>query len=392
MKKIIFFTGNRADYWLQKELIMKTISSKIYKVRILVSGSHLEKKYGETYQILKLDGFKKILDIEKIASPKVNNSSTGIVIADAIKKYSLYLEKHKPDLFIVPSDRFEAFAALVAATQKNILTAHFEGGDITEGGCYDDSVRHAMTKLSHYHFVTNTKAKTNLIKMGEEKDRIFLIGLPSLDIIKQKNYTNHIEICKKYNLNKNKPIILFTFHPIASLNEKNQTLINSLEKVIKHLNKEFDIIATYPNNDAGSEYIIHAISKWSKNYKNFQLYKSLGAYDYYGILALNLKNFKVICLGNSSSGIKETAIFKCPTINLGNRQDGRLKPNNIIDIPKLNYQKIITTISFILENKNFNKTLKNINNPYYFGGAKKQFLKGIKTALRKNSTNKKHVF
>ena len=124
-----------------------------------------------------MDGFQKLIDTVKISSPNIKDSSTSMVIGDAIKKYSLYLEKNKPDLFIVPCDRFEGFAAIVAATQKNILTAHFEGGDITEGGCYDDSIRHAMTKLAHYHFVTNTKAKTNLIKMGEEKERIFLANV-----------------------------------------------------------------------------------------------------------------------------------------------------------------------------------------------------------------------
>lgn len=372
-KTIAIFTGNRAEYGLLYSLIDSIKNHKKLNYKLIVSGAHLEKKFGKTVDQIKKDGFK-ITSLVKLKNTKSSKKLfTPLIISDAIQKVAEELNKIKPDAMIVNGDRYETFAAVIASSQMHIPTYHLEGGDITLGGTLDDNVRHAISKLSNIHFVTNRKSGENLINLGEEKWRIFNVGLPSNDLIKKSKLAKIYELENYLNLKLNKFTILFTYHPVfGGLNQiKKECKI--FTKVLNKLlsNKNYNVIATYPNNDYGSEIIINNLKNLSKKYKkNFRLFKSLGNYNFHSILNLSSKK-QILLMGNSSSGIKESIAFKCPTLNIGSRQNGRLKPDNVINT-KCNYNEIIKKINYVFINKNFINKCKLSKNPYYISNSGKK--------------------
>ena len=282
-------------------------------------------------------------------------------------------------------DRYETFAAVIASSQMHIPLYHIEGGDITLGGTLDDNVRHAITKLSNIHFVTNKQSKNNLVNLGEEKWRIFNIGLPSNDQINKKKLAKLFELEKYLNFNFNEYTILFTFHPVYGgldqIKLECKTLFKVLNKLL--LKKNYCIIATYPNSDFGSEIIIKNLIRLSKkNYKNFKLVKSLGNYYFHSILNLSTQK-NMLLMGNSSSGIKESVAFKCPTINIGSRQNGRLKPDNVINT-ETNYSEIIKKIDFAFNNKKYIQKCRMSKNPYFINNSGKK-IADIVSKIKLNS-------
>lgn len=376
IKKIAIFTGNRAEFGLLSPIIRSLIDVKKFDVKIIASGSHLEKNYGSTIKEIKENGFKIYSQI-KLNYPKDKKNTTSLAISDGAKQISKVLFKLKPDLFIVYADRFEGFAAVIASTQMNIVTAHIEGGDLTQGGALDDSVRHAMSKLSHIHFTSNKSAKDRLIKLGEEKWRVFNVGFAAIDLFKKNTYASSNEIIKKFKIDISKPIILFTQHPITTnYTESEKEISPSLKALNKIAKLNYNIIITYPNNDIGSLKIINKIKK-IKNRK-IKIYNSIGSFYYHGILNLNkLKIQKVVCVGNSSSGIKETPYFKCPTVNIGTRQDGRLRANNVIDV-NYNANEIYLAIIRSINDVSFQDKINKTHNPYDGGNTGKNIANILK--------------
>ena len=376
IKKIAIFTGNRAEFGLLSPIIRSLIDVKKFDVKIIASGSHLEKNYGSTIKEIKENGFKIYSQI-KLNYPKDKKNTTSLAISDGAKQISKVLFKLKPDLFIVYADRFEGFAAVIASTQMNIVTAHIEGGDLAQGGALDDSVRHAMSKLSHIHFTSNKSAKDRLIKLGEEKWRVFNVGFAAIDLFKKNTYASSNEIIKKFKIDISKPIILFTQHPITTnYTESEKEISPSLKALNKIAKLNYNIIITYPNNDIGSLKIINKIKK-IKNRK-IKIYNSIGSFYYHGILNLNkLKIQKVVCVGNSSSGIKETPYFKCPTVNIGTRQDGRLRANNVIDV-NYNANEIYLAIIRSINDVSFQDKINKTHNPYDGGNTGKNIANILK--------------
>ena len=387
MIKICIFSGNRAEYGLLSPIIKNLNESKKIKVFFIVSGSHVDKKFGETINEIKKDKIKIYQTIKLFNSGRNKDKSdyTPKNIAEIVEKYSTCLRRIKPDYNLVYADRFESFGAIIASSQMNIPTIHIEGGDKTEGGTLDDSVRHAMTKISHIHITTNDNAKKRIIKLGEEKWRVKNFGYSAMDYVKLKNYAKKNEIENKLNIKITKPIVLFTQHPIPLENENIKDNFEKILNSIKRLSKlNVQIIITYPNSDYGGKRIIEKINKL-KNIKNVKIVSSLGRYLYHGILALNNKSIKVICAGNSSSGIKETAIFKCPVVNIGPRQNGRFRSSNVFDV-KYNENQIYETIfKCIYDEKIYKKCLKTKN--LYGGGNTgkkiKQFIENLNISKTK---------
>ena len=181
-RRIAVFTGNRAEYGLQFPVLKAIDDHSDLDYQLIVSGAHLDKNFGNTKNEIIEDGFE-IHDEVKIMMGNENESATAIAIGSGILEVSRALSNLKPDIFVVYADRFEGFAAVIASTQMNIPTAHIEGGDITEGGALDDSVRHAMTKLSHFHFTTNQEATNRILAMGEASWRVQTVGFPAIDLI-----------------------------------------------------------------------------------------------------------------------------------------------------------------------------------------------------------------
>ena len=392
MKKVAIFTGNRAEYGLLAPVIKSISNHPSLKSYLLVSGAHLDVNFGKTLDEIKRDGFKDFYEI------KINMSADTLLTAKAIGSGILSISDKimeiKPDVFVVYADRFEGFAAMIASTQMNIPTVHIEGGDITEGGALDDSVRHSMTKLAHIHLTTNDEASQRIMNMGEESWRVHTVGFPLIDFIKEKNYESKNNLVQKFNLDLEKPLIVFTQHSVTTeFKEAKKQILPSLAALKKAIKNDIQVIITFPNNDAGGIAIINQIQKFSSiKSKNLKIIQSLGRFNYHGLLALSLeKNSRVICMGNSSSGIKETPAFGCPTINIGSRQKSRLRGENILDFDYYK-NKIYDAILMCINDKNFINKCKNTFNPYGLGDVGKKVadiilnLKIDKDLLRKRMT------
>jgi UDP-hydrolysing UDP-N-acetyl-D-glucosamine 2-epimerase len=375
MKKriIAVFTGNRAEYGLQFPVLKAIDSHPDLDYRLIVSGAHLDKNFGNTLEEIEKDGFHidAQVKIEMDASTleaNVQAIGTGILsVGEAIKKI-------KPDMMVVYADRFEGFSAVIASTQMNIPTAHIEGGDLTEGGALDDSVRHAMTKLSHVHFTTNQQASNRILSMGEEEWRVHTVGFPAIDMISEGNYATPEEIERQLNIDLNRPIVLFTQHSVTTEFDLAEEQITPTLVALEILaTKGVQIIATYPNNDAGGYSIIKKLEELGvRSIDGIQLHQSLGRYLYHGVLALALeRKHQVVCVGNSSSGIKETPVFGCPTVNIGSRQSGRLCGDNVLDA-SYETESIVHAVIRCINDEEFRKVCTNTDNPYYLGDAGKK--------------------
>ena len=390
-RKVAIFTGNRAEYGLQYPILKAVDNHPKLDYQLIVSGAHLDKNFGNTLEEINNDGFK--IDAEvKIEMDANSLYSTAQAIGSGIIETSNALAKLKPDIMVVYADRFEGLAAVIASTQMNIPTAHIEGGDITEGGALDDSVRHAMTKLSHLHFTTNQQATNRIIGLGEEPWRVHTVGFPAIDLIAEGHFANRAEITTQLSLDFSRPLVLFSQHSVTTeFDEAVKQLEPSLLAIERLSHQGVQIIITYPNNDAGGKQIIERLQEFGgKENKNIQIYPSLGRYIYHGILALATETeIRIACAGNSSSGLKETPAFGCPTVNIGSRQKGRLRGLNVLDAA-YDEMQIYSSINKCLYDEKFRNLCKTAENPYNLGGAGKKVANILsKATLNKNLIRKR---
>lgn len=357
MKKIniIFFTANRAEYGLIFPFLKIFSKNKFFKVELVVGGSHFEKKFGFSFDEIKKD---KIKINTKIKVPLITNKleNTADYFNKLQNKINLFLKKKNADLVFLSSDRFETFAFAISSYLRKIPIIHYEGGDVTEGGALDDNIRHAITKISNIHLTSNKDSLQRILKMGEEKWRCTNVGYSQYYLMqKQKFDLKKIE--KNFLLESNKPLILFTLHPVIKAKNKQKKDVDEIFKALEYLSKYNQIIITYPNFDPGYKYIVNKIHNIKKKIKVIRVIKHLGKENYHSLLYYIGKNKKGFCMGNSSSGIKETVFYNCPTLNIGDRQKSRLKPKNVTDVDA-DRKQIINKID-----KKF-KNYKSHNNPY----------------------------
>ncbi len=370
-KRIIgVFTGNRAEYGLQYPILKAIAADPRLDYRLVVSGAHLDPRFGRTLEEIEADGFTVHAEA-KIDMPDDPRVATPMAIGSGILDITRILTDLQPDIWLVYADRFEGFAAVIAATQMNIPTGHIEGGDLTEGGALDDSVRHAMTKLSHLHFTTNDQASARLLGMGEEPWRVHTVGFPAIDLIQLGSFAKPAELQQAFGLDFSRPVIIFTQHSITTQVEKAREQLLPTIAALRRLAEEgVQILATYPNNDAGSLAIIEELQRLSQaGVGNIQVHRSVGRYRYHGILALARDPaMRVACVGNSSSGIKETPAFGCPAVNIGSRQDGRLRAENVIDAA-YDADAIHGAVRKALDDDDFRRLCAECSNPYGVGDA-----------------------
>ncbi len=369
-RTIAIFTGNRAEYGLQYPILRAIDRHPNLEYCLIVSGAHLDPNFGRTLDEIRSDGFR--IDAEvKIEMDAGSLFATAQAIGSGIIEISKVLDEVRPDMMVVYADRFEGLAAVVAATQMNVPTAHIEGGDITEGGALDDSVRHAMTKLAHIHFTTNEQASNRILAMGEEPWRIHTVGFPAIDLISEGNYAQPTEVVERLNLDLTQPIVLLTQHSVTTeFDQAVSQLEPTLAAVEQLAQSGIQFVLTYPNNDAGGHQIIQRLEEFrTRLLPNTQIHRSLGRYLYHGILALAQNPvYRVACVGNSSSGLKETPAFNCPTVNIGSRQQGRLRGENVLDAT---YDKgaIIEAVQRCLFDVEFRALCGRAYNPYWLGEA-----------------------
>src|SRR5205807_714582 len=266
--------------------------------------------------------------------------------------------------------RFESFAAMIASTQMNIATAHIEGGDYTEGGALDDSVRHAMTKLAHLHVTTNAAAAERVKALGEEPWRVFMSGLPALDLIADNCFTPPAALLEEFGFDASRPILLFCQHSVTTEQECAASQIQpSLQALRRLADERYQMVLTFPNDDAGGVAIIGELKKFATEKRlGVQLVRNLGRSRFHGMLNLMGKAGKGAIVGNSSAGIKESPAFGCPAVNIGSRQNGRLRAMNVIDVP-YEEDSIMAAIRRCVDDQVFLNLCRTCENPYGSGNA-----------------------
>jgi UDP-hydrolysing UDP-N-acetyl-D-glucosamine 2-epimerase len=345
MKKILIFSAGRSDFERYYPYINHLKNTKKFKLKIYASKANLIDKFGNYSKYIYKRGFAIINNLNsKNFSISDNPLFIAGILSNEIKSFAKYIKYFKPDLIFVMGDRYEMLAAPCAAIPFNVPVFHFYGGAVTEGAI-DELVRHAITKMSHYHFVALDAYKKRLIQMGEESWRIKVVG-----VINIKNLKNKIISIENFSriigLNLKKKTILCTFHSstleLESLENQLNVLCNSIRK------SGFQCIFTYPNADRGHDLIIKKIKNFIGNNKKY-LFKKYCTVDEYS----NLMKYCSVMLGNSSSGIVEAASFNLPVINLGTRQEGKIKPKNVVDV-KYNINLIYKLILSLKKKKVFN--------------------------------------
>tara|TARA_B100000767_G_scaffold272512_1_gene300332 strand:+ start:4374 stop:5537 length:1164 start_codon:yes stop_codon:yes gene_type:complete len=374
-KNIFIVTGSRADYGLLKNLITCLSQSKKLKLSLIVTGQHLSKNYGSTSQQVYAD-FSKISRFIDINVQKTDSASILKSVSIGINKMGKYLKSKKPDLIILLGDRYEILAAGLSSIFNNIRIAHIHGGEVTSGSI-DDTIRHALTKFSNFHFVSTEIYKKRVIQMGENPNNVFNVGALGAENAHKIELLSKEILEKKLSIKFNKYNFLITVNSFIENNDSIDSLLKNIFLALKKF-KNTSLIFTMPNSDIKSDYIKNKILEFSKKNKNSYVFKSLGSQNY-----LSCMNICDVVIGNSSSGILEAPTIRTPTINIGNRQEGRVQAKSVINSVN-SFKKIYDSIKKTLSS-DFKKKLKKTNNPYF----KKNTALTIKTIIEKKILTKK---
>ena len=307
-RKVLFITGTRADYGKMKPLMKALDRDDDFSVFVFVCGMHLSETFGSTYAEVQKDGYENIY----IAYGLSQTQNGSVNLGNTIICLSGYVENIKPDMILVHGDRMDALAGAVVGALHNILVGHIEGGELS--GTLDESIRHAISKFAHVHFVCTEEARDRLIQLGEEKSRIFIIGSPDIDIMMSDNLPSLSDAKRRYDIEFNHYGILM-YHPVTTeysvIGKKISVVVDAV------IESEKNFIVVYPNNDLGSEVILNEYRRLEKN-PHFRIFPSL-RFEHFLVL---LKNADFI-IGNSSAGIRESGIYGVPAIDIGTRQNGR---------------------------------------------------------------------
>ena len=368
-RKICIVTGSRADYGLLYWLIKEVVKDKNLKLQLIATGMHLSSKFGLTYKEIEKD-FKidKKINISLYSDTSESISrSMGIAQTSFSKAY----KELKPDIVVVLGDRFEIFSAASSAMISRIPIAHIHGGEATEG-LIDEAIRHCITKMSHIHFTATDEYSKRVIQLGESPNKVFNVGGAGIENIKRLKLLTKEEFEKSINFKLNIKNILVTFHPVTlerKTSKKHfQEILNSLDEL-----KNTNIIFTKANSDLDGKIINQMIDKYTKKNSDKSIgIASLGQLNYLSAL----KHIDVI-IGNSSSGISEAPSFKIATINIGDRQNGRIKAESVVDC--LSNKKAIKKAIKRVYSDEFKNLLKNVKNPYGNGYSSKKIIKVLKT-------------
>lgn len=378
MMKICVVTGTRAEYGLLYWLTKKIKEDKELQLQLIVTGMHLSPEFGLTYKEIEKE-FKIDKKIEMLLS---SDTAVGISKSMGLAQisFSEAYEELKPDLVVVLGDRYEIFSATSAAMISNIPIAHLHGGETTEGA-FDESIRHSITKMSHLHFTATEEYKNRVIQLGENPDRVYDVGGMGIENIKRLKLLTKDEFEKSIEFKLNKKNILVTFHPVTLENSTAKKQFQELLDAIDNL-KETNIIFTKANSDTNGRIINQMCDDYvAKNPHKSICFTSLGQLRY-----LSSLQFVDAVVGNSSSGLTEAPSFKIATINIGDRQKGRVKSESIIDCEPIS--KSILKAFEKLYTKEFQKTLKTVLNPYGDGYASQKIIKVIKNTNFNNIMKK----
>ncbi len=355
---ILVVTGTRAEYGLFSSTFAELKKSKVLNYRVLVTGSHTLRRYGNTIQEIRKD--KERID----AIVPVREFDTMVeCLATEMIGIEKYLVKNKPELVLVLGDRDEPLAAALAAAHHGIPVVHVHGGDVT-AGVVDDAIRAMLTKIASLHFAISPRSANNIFTLGEEKWRIHVVGAPGLDALRTMKFPNRTALAKQYGLDPKKPWYLVLQHPTPldslSADKQIKPILDVMQKI------EGEKIAIFPNTDTGSRTIISALSKLKKK-SDWHLFPNLPRQTY-----LSFLKYSAALVGNSSSGIIESTFFKIPVINIGNRQRGRECGANVLHVG-YSATEIRTALAKI-QTTQFQKICAKAATPYGKGEAGKKIV------------------
>jgi GDP/UDP-N,N'-diacetylbacillosamine 2-epimerase (hydrolysing) len=368
-RKICVITGTRAEYGLLRWLMQGIKDDPQLSLQIIATGMHLSSIFGLTYKDIEADGFYidfKVETLSELDTPVGISKS----IAKGIVGCAKALEELQPDLIVLLGDRFEIFASATAALTARIPMAHIHGGETTEG-IIDEAIRHSITKMSHIHFVAAPEYRERVVQLGENPSNVYLVGGLGLDNIERLELLEKRALEDSLGLKFNSRSLLITFHPVTLENATAEHQMIELLSALSNL-QDTTLIFTLPNADTGGRILIKLIEDFVKHHPNAYSYESLGQLKY-----LSCIKFVDGVIGNSSSGLTEVPSFKKGTINIGDRQLGRLKSVSVIDCTptRIEIGKALTFLYSI----EFQNILENAVNPYGISGASEKILEVIKS-------------
>jgi len=356
-RKVCVVTGSRAEYGLFYPILNKIQESSKLELQLISTSSHHSREYGLTYKQIESDGFN--ID-DKIDNLYLTDTKSSIVKSTGLATSLLSdsFDRLQPDVVLLLGDRYETHAAATSAMLMNIPIAHIHGGEITEGAV-DEQIRHSITKMSYLHFCSTETYRQRVIQMGEDPERVFNSGAPGIDNIKNLQLLTKIKLEKELNWKLSNHSALFTYHPVTLEDSDGAIDLEVILSILKTFS--FKILFTYANADAGSSVINQKIEQFCKiQPAKYKVVKNLGQVKY-----LSAMKYVDLVIGNTSSGIIEAASFKKPVVNIGDRQKGRLRSENVIDC---NIDSLQKSINHALS-KSFRHKIKNMNNIYGAGSA-----------------------
>jgi len=361
-RKIAVITGTRAEYGLFRPILRTISENPTLELHLIVVGMHLSEEFGYSVKEIKKDGFNIDAMLDTL-NQEDTSSAMANYIGESIVEISKELERIKPDILLLLGDRGETLAGAIAASCMNILIAHIHGGETS--GSVDQSFRHAITKLAHVHLAATEESARRIISMGEAPSRVFVVGAPGLDNI----FDDLIEpkkLAKKYDLNLEKPIIFVVQHSVVTeADDAVRQIRETLEAIVE---LKHQTILIYPNADPGGRRMIETIKDYER-YPFIKTFKNLSRSEF-----LSTMRISSVMVGNSSSGIIEAPSFGLPMVNIGSRQKGRQRADNIIDV-SYNRNEIKAAIQKALYEEEFLEKVRKCKNPYGDGNASKRIVK-----------------
>lgn len=364
---IVFFSGNRSEFGLMTPIIKRAAGSDQFKVTLAIAGAHLAEKFGSSAGEI----VQENIAIDYAIATKPAGESKEQMIAEIsllLTEFTAVLRREKPDYVFLLGDRYETYAAAMAAFFFGIPIAHSGGGNKTAGGCIDDTVRHLITKLASLHFVTCEENAANIRRLGEENWRICNSGSPVVETLLTEKLYSKQELQEMLAINWKLPLILFTQHPISTAPEKAGSQIRESLSALAELG--LPTVVTYPNADAGSDRIIQEYKAFDRS-ENLFFHKHLGRKLY-----LSVMKHCAVVVGNSSSGLLETPVFHVPAVNIGDRQKGRVRSTNVIDAPH-DKEAIKAAVKKAIFDEAFIQQVKHCPNPFGNGETSKIILETL---------------
>jgi GDP/UDP-N,N'-diacetylbacillosamine 2-epimerase (hydrolysing) len=363
-RKVCVVTGTRAEYGLLRWLMQEVKSEPSLELQIIATGMHLSPEYGSTYLEIEQDGLKIDAKVEMLLSADTATAVTKSVGLGLIGFADAYT-RLAPDLVVVLGDRFEIFAAASAAMIAGIPIAHIHGGETTEGA-FDEAIRHSITKMSHLHFVAAEDYRRRVVQLGEQPERVFLVGGLGIDAIKRIKLMTREELEASIDFKFGARNLLITYHPVTLEGKSSALQMNELLIALEK-QEDTNLIFTMPNADTGGRELAIMVDAFVATHPNARVYNSLGQLRY-----LSCMKFVDGVVGNSSSGLAEAPSMRIGTVDIGDRQKGRLRASSVIHCEPIHHQ--IESVLATLYSPDFKESLTAVVNPYGTGGASRRIV------------------